>query len=81
MTIYSRTMDYCLQDLITPKQGIEMHFFPEQVVEILKKLAPPRQVTCKFPPPPPHPRAWNNDLKSSIVSEIFDNAKNHGKSF
>ena len=29
-----------------------MQFFPERVVEVLKKWAPPRQVTFKCRPPP-----------------------------
>ena len=64
MTICSRTIGYCFKNnrllfpycfanfcnRIIPKQGIEMHFFRKQVVEILKKWAPPRQVTFKPPP-------------------------------
>ena len=32
------------------KQGIKMQIFPKRVAEILKKWAPPRQVTFKCPP-------------------------------
>ena len=52
--LFSRTINYCFPivlgnfcNLIIRKQGIEMHFFPKQVVEILKKWAPPRQVLFK----------------------------------
>ena len=54
MTVCSRTIAIAFPIvfyLIIPKQGIEMQFFPEQVVEILKKWAPPRHVTFKCPAP------------------------------
>ena len=40
-------------NLIILKQGIEMQIFPKMVVEILKKWAPPRQVTFDIQVPPP----------------------------
>ena len=57
MTICSRTIGYCFPycfleifNLIIPKQGIEMqNFFPEQILEILKKWAPPCHITFKSP--------------------------------
>ena len=56
--LFSRTIEYCFPNvfgifcnLIIPKQGIEMQFFPERIVDILKKWSPPFQVTFKCPPP------------------------------
>ena len=65
MTICSRTIGCCFQEqyaIVLPivleflqsnnseKGYRNANFFPKRVVEILKKWAPPRQVTFKCPP-------------------------------